>query len=76
MAYVVWPANETGWRLQVQNNPPAQGLGTNWVEVPGAAITNQISLPINNTNGSVFYRLIYPYPGTGATANRPGKIIT
>jgi len=57
---LTWSANETGWRLQVQNNPPAQGLGTNWVEVPGAAITNQISLPINNTNGSVFYRLIYP----------------
>ena len=52
-----WPADHIGWQLQVQTNDPAQGLGTNWWDVAGSTITNQISVPIDPVAGSVFYRL-------------------
>ncbi len=55
-----WPGDHTGWRLQVQTNSLVQGLGTNWFDVAGANATNQMSIPINSTDGSVFYRLSYP----------------
>ena len=54
-----WPANNTGWWLQVQTNNLAQGLGTNWVDVAGSTVTNQMSFPIDPTAGGVFYRLVY-----------------
>jgi hypothetical protein len=51
----------TGWLLQVQTNPPSSsGLSANWVNVAGSDVTNQIFATISQTNGSVFYRLIYP----------------
>lgn len=55
-----WPADHTGWRLLVQTNSLNQGLSTNWFPVAGSASTNQFNAPLNRTNGSVFYRLIYP----------------
>ena len=55
-----WPADHVGWRLLVQTNELANGLGTNWVGVTNASTTNQISFPINPANGSVFFRLVYP----------------
>ena len=55
-----WPADHTGWRLQVQTNSVAQGLSTNWFDVAGATITNQMAIPIDVNNGSVFYRLAFP----------------
>ena len=55
-----WLADHTGWRLQAQTNSPTAGLGTNWVTVPNSTNLNQISIPIAATNGSVFFRLIYP----------------
>ena len=55
-----WPADHLGWRLQVQTNTLAQGLGTNWSEVPGSTATNQMALPLSPGPGSVFYRLIFP----------------
>jgi hypothetical protein len=57
---IVYQTDRTGWRLQVQTNLLARGLGTNWVDVPNAATANQITIPITLTNGAVFYRLIYP----------------
>lgn len=51
-----WPADHTGWRLQMQTN----SLGTNWFDVPGATATNLMTLPVNPANASVFYRLVYP----------------
>ena len=57
---LTWPADHTGWRLQVQTNSLAKGLGTNWVDVAGATATNQVNLPVSSANGSVFYRLVYP----------------
>ena len=55
-----WPADHTGWTLQVQTNSPNSGLGTNWVTVAGSVATNQLNLPVNPASGSVFYRLTYP----------------
>ena len=51
---ISWP--DTGWRLERQTN----GLGTNWVTVPGSAATNRIAVPIDPLNASVFYRLAMP----------------
>jgi hypothetical protein len=55
-----WPADHTGWRLEVQTNTLAVGLRTNWFTVSGSAATNQVSLPIDSANGSLFFRLVYP----------------
>jgi len=55
-----WPQDHLGWRLQIQTNDLSAGLGTNWTVVTGSRATNQIFIPINRTNGSVFLRLVYP----------------
>ncbi len=52
-----WPADHTGWTLEVQTNSLQAGLGTNWVAVANSTGTNIISVPIVPSNGSVFYRL-------------------
>jgi autotransporter-associated beta strand protein len=57
---LTWPADHTGWRLQVQTNSLASGLNTNWSDVPGAASVNSVTNIINAANGSVFYRMVYP----------------
>jgi len=57
---VTWPASHTGWRLLAQTNPPGQGLGTNWTEVIGSTLSNEIAIPISSTNGSFFLRLASP----------------
>jgi hypothetical protein len=51
-----WPSNADNWMLQYQSNPPAIGLGTNWMLIPGTA-TNPYSALISSNTGSVFYRL-------------------
>ncbi len=51
-----WPQDHLGWWLQIQTN----SLGTNWTTVPGSTNNNQIFIPINPSNGSVFLRLMYP----------------
>src|ERR1017187_368573 len=58
--YVGWPADHTGWWLQMQTNSVDEGLGTNWGNVFGSDATNQISIPINTVNGSAFVRLVSP----------------
>jgi alpha-D-xyloside xylohydrolase len=55
-----WPADHTGWRLQVQTNSLSVGLGTNWMTVANSTNIHQITIPMNTTNNSVFYRLVYP----------------
>jgi hypothetical protein len=55
-----WPADHTGWRLQVQTNGLETGLGLNWFDVVGSTATNNVALPIDANQGSLFYRLIYP----------------
>jgi hypothetical protein len=55
-----WPGDHTGWRVQGQTNPVTVGLYTNWSALAGSSLTNQIVMPIDKTNGTVFFRMIYP----------------
>ncbi len=55
---ITWPQDHTGWLVQVQSNPPAAGLGTNWVTLSETIGTNIYYAPIDSGGGSVFYRLI------------------
>ncbi len=57
---ISWPADQTGWQLQSQTNNLTSGLGTNWVNVPASMQTNQMTVPLNSANGSVFFRLVKP----------------
>jgi autotransporter-associated beta strand protein len=57
---VSWPADHTGWALQAQTNAITIGLSNNWSVVPGSTTTNQVTIPINPANGTVFLRLILP----------------
>jgi hypothetical protein len=57
---LTWPADHTAWRLEVQTNSLAAGLGTNWVTVPDSTATNQMTFPIDPTAGSIFFRMVYP----------------
>jgi hypothetical protein len=55
-----WPLDHIGWRLEAQTNSIDTGLGASWVTVSGSTTTNQIFIPVNIANGSVFFRLAYP----------------
>ena len=57
---LTWPVTELGWRLEAQTNTLDVGLSANWFTVPNSTITNQLSIPIHTTNGSVFFRLVSP----------------
>jgi hypothetical protein len=55
-----WPGDHTGWILQAQTNGVNTGLGTNWQNVINSTGTNQVTLQLDPTTGSVFYRLVHP----------------
>ncbi len=55
---ISWPV--AGGRLQTQTNNVSFGLSTNWVTLPGSTTTNRVIVPIDPSNGSVFYRLALP----------------
>ena len=55
-----WPQDHLGWQLQMQTNNLSEGLGTNWTVVPNSQLTNQVFIPINPANSSVFLRLMLP----------------
>ncbi|HXA44065.1 MAG TPA: carbohydrate-binding protein [Candidatus Angelobacter sp.] len=55
-----WPQDHLGWRLEAQTNSLNAGLGNGWTTIPGSIGTNQVFLPIDTANGSVFFRLVYP----------------
>lgn len=57
---LTWPSDHIGWRLQAQTNSLATGLATTWFNVAGSQLTNQVTVPLNPANPTVFYRLIYP----------------
>ncbi len=60
---LAWPADHLGWRLLVQTNHLAAGISANtndWTTVSGSAATNQVTLPIDTTKPTEFYRLVYP----------------
>jgi hypothetical protein len=59
---VAWPADYTGWLLQIQTNAPGVGLGTNWTSITGSDATNQFTVPADPAQGSVFFRLVHPPP--------------
>jgi autotransporter-associated beta strand protein len=54
---LAWPEDHLGWALQAQTNNLNVGLSTNWFTLPETTVTNQITVPINPLNGSVFFRL-------------------
>ncbi len=55
-----WPGDHTGWSVQAQTNPITAGLGSNWADLAGASLTNQFVMPINQTNATVFFRMVLP----------------
>jgi hypothetical protein len=55
-----WPADHIGWILQVQTNSLTAGIGTNWVTISGSDSTNQMLIPISPSEGSIFFRLMFP----------------
>jgi len=58
-----WGPDRLGYRLLMQTNNLNLGLSANpndWGTVPGSPTTNQVSLPISQTNMDEFYRLVYP----------------
>jgi glucose/arabinose dehydrogenase/plastocyanin len=55
---ISWPVI-TG-HLETQTNSLSIGFGTNWVTVPGSAATNHFVVPLDPSNGSLFYRLAVP----------------
>jgi hypothetical protein len=54
---LLWPADHTGWTLQVQTNNLNVGLSNNWVDMPGSTSVDSVTNTINPTNGAVFYRM-------------------
>jgi len=58
---VLWPTGYAGFELQSQTNVLGVGLSTNWASFPGI-ISNGVTMPINASNGSVFFRLVLPLP--------------
>jgi hypothetical protein len=54
-----WPSDHIGWQLQAQTNKVSVGISTNWANVTGSTSTDTMVFPLNATNGTVFYRLIY-----------------
>ena len=58
---ISWPGDHTGWRLQNQTNTLSTGLNPSvWFDVAGSTGTNQVTVPLDAANGSVFYRMVYP----------------
>ena len=50
-----------GAQLQSQTNGPGGGLNaTNWSDVVGSTATNNLAVPLDPTQGSTFFRLLFP----------------
>jgi len=52
-----WPPAYTSYSLRGQTNPVTIGLTTNWARVNGV-VGNQITIPVNPDNDTVFFQLI------------------
>ena len=60
---LAWPTDHTGWRLLVQTNNLVAGISSNtndWGTVPNSSTTNHVSITIDPTKPTEFYRLVYP----------------
>lgn len=55
---ISWPV--AGGHLETQTNSFSQGINANWVTIPGSTATNRVIVPLDPSNGSVFYRLVLP----------------
>jgi fibronectin-binding autotransporter adhesin len=55
-----WPTDHTGWRLQQQANPLTVGLSTNWTDIFGSTLTNEMSITNAFTTNAVFFRMLFP----------------
>ena len=58
-----WPADHTGWRLLAQTNSVNIGLVNNtnaWFTVGGSTATNSVNIILDPSQGTVFYRMVYP----------------
>jgi hypothetical protein len=51
-----WTGN---FKLQSQTNSLGVGLGSNWADYPGGS-TSPVSVPVDQAQGSVFFRLVSP----------------
>jgi autotransporter-associated beta strand protein/T5SS/PEP-CTERM-associated repeat protein len=57
---LTWPVDQIGYRLEVQTNALSVGLSSTWSTWPNSAATNQVAIPVNPANPTVFFRLVYP----------------
>jgi len=55
-----WPADHTGWRLMSQTNSSSVGLSNTWYPVSGSEFVHTVTITIDATKPTVFYRLQYP----------------
>jgi hypothetical protein len=55
---ITWPT--IAGHLESQTNSLSHGIGTNWVTVPGSSATNHVVVPLDQSNGTVLYRLAVP----------------
>jgi autotransporter-associated beta strand protein len=55
-----WPADQLGWRLEVQTNSLTVGINNDWFTVPGSTEVTEMSVPVVPGNPTVFYRLVFP----------------
>ena len=57
---LAWPADHLGWRLQVQTNAITTGITTNWLTWPNSTNLTSVSVQVDPTQPTVFFRLVYP----------------
>src|SRR5207237_264673 len=59
---LTWPSDHIGWTLQTQTNALETGLNSTntWFNVAGSGTRNSVSITINPSEPTVFYRLVYP----------------
>jgi polygalacturonase len=51
-----WPTDHLGWRLQYDTNL----ADSNWITVPNSTNVTSTNIIIDLSNGSLFFRMIYP----------------
>ena len=60
---LAWPADHTGYRLEVQTSNLANGVSTNnndWTTVQGTTTNNSVTILLDKSLRTEFYRLVYP----------------
>ena len=53
-----WPADHLGWTLQT--NSVGLAASNQWFVYPGSTTVTNVSIPIDHTKASVFFRMTYP----------------